>query len=429
MRILSLIAVFKSLVLRGLGSGVAVVFALLVSRNLATAEAASFFVLFNTGVIAAVCFRWGMDEVVIRRIAAADVGDREAIAVSLIIHAHRRVFAWVCAALTLGLLLCIPRVASHAGLNFLDFGVMVAASGLIACAACSARVLQGEGKVDSAIFYLNICAPALCLVALLLLGFTSAGISARQLILCYLLAGIVTYVLAVPLRHVRGLFKAFSSKTKLGRDRADAVAANRLGAVVLAQQALGWSAVAIVPSFYGDTSYAAFVVSQKLATIISLLMLAINFTFSSKFALLHAQGRGEELWTLVRVSIGAILVASLSILVAAWLFMSQILDYARVPEVYGRVVMIMMVGQVAFSIAAVFALVLSMSRMESFLLRAQLVIGIASIAVLMVVCSAARLEVAALVFPASYFVLAFVLGAKVRSSVPMRNTAAKDAKT
>lgn len=413
----NVVAVFRTLIFRGLGSGVAVLFTLLVSRMLPTPEAALFFVLFNTSVIAAVCFRWGMDEVVIRRIAAADSIDRERLAVSLVVHTHRRVLRWVAVALLLGILLYVPSIGWYVRLNYFDFCLMVIASGLIACTASAARVMQANGRVDAAVFYLNICAPALSLVALLLLCITVPQITARALMVCYLLAAAFMYTLVVAFQYGAGVRRAFSRKSTAVMDGADIAAANRLGAIVLAQQALGWSAVGIVPAFFGDASYAAFVVSQKLATLISLLMLAINFTFSSRFASLHAQGQQQELWRLICISVAAILVASIFVLMGAWLFMPQILNYARVPEEYADVVLVMMIGQVAFSVAAIFALVLSMCRMEVFLLRVQMVVAIASTAVLIVCCMFLPLYIAAVVFPASYGLLACILCVKVRASV------------
>ncbi|HIE4562010.1 TPA: lipopolysaccharide biosynthesis protein [Stenotrophomonas maltophilia] len=417
MAVRNVLAVLRTLIFRGLGSGIAVLFTVLVSRMLPTSEAALFFVLFNTSVIASVCFRWGMDEVVIRRIAAADAIDRKRIAVSLVVHTHRRVLRWVAIALLLGLLLCVPSIEGHVRLNYFDFCLMVLASGLIACAASAARVMQANGRVDAAIFYLNIFAPALSVVALLLLSVMVSQFSARDLMVCYLLAAAFMYVFVVISQYGAAVLRAFSVEGNAAMNGADIAAANRLGAVVLAQQALGWSAVGIVPAFFGDESYAAFVVSQKLATLISLLMLAINFTFSSKFASLHAQGQLRELWKLVCISVTAILAASIVILMGVWLFMPQILSYARVPEGYAEIVLVMMIGQVAFSVAAIFALVLSMCRMEVFLLRVQMVVAVVSIAVLAVCCASLPLYFAVMVFPLSYGLLASILCVKVRASV------------
>jgi len=259
--------------------------------------------------------------------------------------------------------------------------------------------------------------PALALVALVFLSKTISEISARQLMWCYLFAAALMYSRVVLLRYGGDLLRSLSSRRQSGMAASEVAAANRLGAVVLAQQALGWSAVAIVPGFYGDASYSAFVVSQKLATLISLLMLAINFTFSSRFAALHAQERLAELWNLVRLSVVAIALASLFILAGTWLFIGEILDYAHVPLDYGNVVIIMMIGQIGFSIAALFALVLSMCRMEVFLLRAQLTIGMLSIAALLIVCIYSSLNAAVLVFPVSYFALAWILCARIRTLI------------
>lgn len=422
MNLSRLLSVFRTLVLRGLGSGVSVVFTVMVSRFLAMSEAALFFVLFNASVIAAVCFRWGVDEVIIRRVAAADAQDRGDVAGTLVIQAHRRVLTWCAVALLLGLVLLLPWVRQYLGeVGYADFAVMIVASGLIACAAAAARVLQGEGRTDAATFYLNICTPALALVGLLILVAVGGEISARGLLWCYLLAAVAMYAVVVPVRYGRRVLGGLRvGRLRVGAEGADLAAANRLGAVVLAQQALGWSAVAIIPIFYGDSAYAGFVVSQKLAALISLLMLAINFTFSSRFAALHAQGKWRELWTLVRLSACAILVASLAILVGTWLFMGPILDYARVPRHFGDIVVVMMIGQVAFSMAALFAVVLSMCHQERLLLRVQVAMVLLAIPLLIAVCSRESLMTASWIFVLAYSSLATVLFISVR-----RLTAAK----
>lgn len=411
-----LLSVIKTLVLRGLGSGVSVLFTVLVSRNLETPDAALFFILFNASVIAAVCFRWGIDEVVIRRVAAAPAESRAAVAIGLVIQAHHRVLIWVAVALSLGLVLLLPAAGRYfGGVGYLDFTVMVAASGLIACASAAARVLQGEGRTDAATFYLNICTPALALMGLLCLTLLGNAISARQLLWCYLLAAVVMYLAVVPLRFGRKvLLGLLPGRSGADADASDRAAANRLGAVVLAQQALGWSAVAIIPIFYGDSAYAGFVVSQKFATLISLLMLAINFTFSSRFAALHAHGNLQELWKLVRLSSWAILIASAAILAGAWLFMGSILDYARVSTDFGGIVIIMMIGQMAFSMAALYAVVLSMCHQEKFLLRMQIGVTSLFVPLLVAVCATGTLVAASWVFVVAYSALACVLFFNVR---------------
>ncbi|MDR2959197.1 MAG: hypothetical protein LBV10_06585 [Stenotrophomonas sp.] len=411
-----LISVLRTLLLRGLGSGVSVLFTVLVSRYLETPDAALFFVLFNASVIAAVCFRWGVDEVVIRRVAAAPVDKRNAIAVGLVIQAHRRVLIWVIAAFLLGLALLLPSVRHHfGGVGYLDFALMVTASGLIACASAAARVLQGEGRTDAATFYLNICTPSLTLIGLLCLLLLDNAVGARQLLWCYLLAAVVMYGAVVPMRFGRNvLLGLLPGGAKVVADASDRAGANRLGAVVLAQQALGWSAVAIIPIFYGDSAYAGFVVSQKLATLISLLMLAINFTFSSRFAALHAQGNLQELWKLVRLSSWAILIASAAILTGAWLFMGPILDYARVSTDFGGIVIIMMIGQMAFSMAALYAVVLSMCHQEKFLLWMQLGMTVLFVPLLVAVCATGTLVAASWVFVVAYSALACALFFNVR---------------
>lgn len=417
MTFIRLLSLLKTLLLRGVGSGVSVLFTVMVSRYLPTSEAASFFILFNASAIAAICFRWGVDEVIIRRVAAAHADDRNSIATILVLQAHRRVLLWASATILIGFVLYLPWGKRHIGdFAFIDFVLTVIASALIACAAAATRVLQAEGGINAATLYLNIWVPSLALFGLLALELFGEAAGARQLLFCYLMAAVTMYAVVVPLRYGRDIINRFLIRRRgCHADDADIVAANRLGVVVLAQQVLGWSAVLIIPIFYGNLAYAGFVVSQKIATLISLLMLAINFTFSSQFAELHSQGRLREIWSLVRLSCVAILAASAVILVAAWHFIDLILDYAHIPQRFGHVVLILMIGQVAFSMAALFSLVLSMCRLEHFLLRVQLITALVSVGAFLGASSVVPLAGAALVVVASYSILACLLYLKVRS--------------
>src|SRR3546814_16902630 len=90
----NLLPIFNILLLRGAGSGTAVLLTLLVARVLAPTEAGHFLLLFNMNTIAAVCFRWGMDDVIIRGIAAADPYQLRTTAGQLMTMAQRRVGLW-----------------------------------------------------------------------------------------------------------------------------------------------------------------------------------------------------------------------------------------------------------------------------------------------------------------------------------------------
>src|SRR3546814_4821050 len=231
--------------------------------------------------IAAVCFRWGMDDVIIRGIAAADPSQLRATAGHLMTMAHRRVGRWTAAALAGALV--AATFGPHIGpeLTLLDLVVVAVVSGLIALSACAGRVLQGTARINLATVVLNIAIPGLTVIGTVILLLTGVRTSAGSVVGFYAAAAIVVYISAVLLyplgRPVR------PSQLHVGRDAAaDRAAANRLGAVVLSQQLLNWGALLIAPLAYAPSTYTAFTVNFKLASLVSLAMLAVNFTFASR---------------------------------------------------------------------------------------------------------------------------------------------------
>lgn len=399
------------LFLRGGGSATGVLLTLLVSRSLPSQAAANFFLLFNLTMIAAVCFRWGLDEVIIRRVAPLGPEDSTVIARQLMAVAHGRVAVWV-----MFTLLCVLVVGStSAGLTALavtDLLITIGASGLVALMAAAARVQQAVGRTNFATLLLNILAPGLTLVFFLLLlglGYTPND---RTLILLYAGVAAVAYVAVVSVQYgnpiallVRGFAIPFNSE--------DCSAANKLGVVVLAQQALGWSALLFVPLAYGGEIYKSFVVVQKISTLISLVMLAINFTFSSRFAVLFAETRLVELRHIIRMALLGILSASIVASIFLFFFRHWILDFARIEGSVGELMIVLLLSQVAFSVAALFTVVLSMAKEEKFLLLAHSMVNGLGVIVFLLLCGMVRVEFASITFVLAYSALIILLGRRV----------------
>ncbi len=96
------------------------------------------------------------------------------------------------------------------------------------------------------------------------------------------------------------------------------------------------------------------------------------------------------------------------------MFMGPILDYARVSTDFGGIVIIMMIGQMAFSMAALYAVVLSMCHQEKFLLWMQLGMTMLFVPLLVAVCATGTLVAASWVFVVAYSALACALFFNVR---------------
>ncbi len=413
-----ILALLNTLVLRGMGSGVSVLFTLLVSRYLETAAASRFFLLFNISTIAAVCFRWGLDEVVIRRVASAPPDAVPGLSRYLVALAHHRVLIWASIGLVATAFLSHPLIQARvSGLSAGEAAAMVVASAMVALVACAARVHQGLGRTNLATFLLNIIVPLLALIGLVLLVGAGLDVSAFGLILLYAAIATAAYCGVVLVQYGVGVVlpQARRSLVYLSDRRADLRAANKLGGVVLAQQVLGWGSMLIVPFAYGAAAYNGFVVAQKIATLISLVMLAVNFTLSSRFAALYAAGERAELRRIARISAAAIVGSSLFVALGVIMFRGLIFDFARIEADATDVLVILLLGQVFFALSALFSVVLSMCRDEDFLLYAQATVNGFGVLIFLGASRWTPLEVACGAFVASFLVLSLALGLRARA--------------
>lgn len=410
-------AVSNTLVLRGAGAGVAVLFTVLVSRYLETRDAARFFLLFNISVVAAVCYRWGLDEVIIRRVASASAYDVSNLRMHLIVLSHRRVLAWTGLSLVLSLGLLHPKISLVLyGFTFTEAVGLTFASALIALSACAARAYQGEGRTNLATFLLNIVVPLFSLLGLLLLMAGGWRANAERLFLLYTVIAFFVYlsVIAAYRSSLTGLARRANSPDTADQ-KADSRAANKLGGVVLAQQILGWTALLVVPTVYGAELYKGFMVAQKISTLISLVMLAINFTFSSRFAALHAGRKFNELRRIIKASFFAILGASILASIAIMLIRGQIFAFARIEENMDATLVVLLFSQVLFSVASLFSVVLSMCRDENFLLISQGAINLIGVIVFFCLSYFFAIEIACASFVLGYLALSLILGVRVRN--------------
>ena len=405
-------AVLNTLVLRGLGSGIAVVFTVMVSRYLPTESAARFFLLFNISTIAAVCFRWGLDEVIIRRIARLLPGEVTGTARYLIALSHRRVSLWSAMSLVVALAAFHQIFDTVLGsIGFFDLTIALFAAAFIALTACIARVLQGSGRTNLATFLLNIVVPGLSLLGLLLLiGFKVPD--PRDLIMLYACVAIIVYLAIIVSRYGNPL-ALLAAGFKLNWRNAECNAANKLGVVVFAQQVLSWVALLIVPYAYGEQAYQGFVVVQKVSTLISLTMLAVNFTFSRQFAAMYVEGRLQDLRRMVGYSLMAIIAASLGIIALLIPSRNWLFSYAQLDTDMTDLLLILLASQVFFSVSALFSVVLSMAHDDNYLFVTQTIINGAGAILFIIACHFLPLEAVSALLVTSYLALSVALGLRV----------------
>lgn len=412
----NLTKVLNTLVLRGLGSGLAVLLTLLVVRYLDADAAASFLLVFNVTTVAAVCFRWGLDDVIVRRVAAELNSEAPHRSISYLMKlAHRRVAIWTAVATASLAILALVKVLPPSGGSAQELFNAVGISALIALTACGGRVHQGQSRTDLAALILNILVPGLLLLGLLVLVGLHVPISSARLQLVYVGVALLTYVgivWGIPLTRPHRAGSAEQRRSESERARVDRRAANKLGGVVLSQQALNWTALLIVPIAYGDELFTTFMVTYKLSLLISLIMLAINFTFASRLAALFSKGEFRELQRATKTMV--VSVAASSGLAAAGVFFSRDFVSAFADVDSSDVMLSLLVGsQALFAVSAVYALVLTMCHDEAFLLKTQGAVVGAGVILFSALSLIASLDLACAAFPVTYLLLALVLGRRV----------------
>lgn len=363
-----LLKVANALVLRGLGSGLAVLLTLFVIRYMDNYSAATFLLIFTVTYLFAVCFRWGLDDVIIRRVAADPSAGMVAYLMRL---AHRRVAIWMMFTGAATAAIKVAGVEQLAGIEITEVFWIIFTAGLIALTACAGRVHQGMSRTNYASLIINIIQPGLLLLGLLVLINLGIQASAWRLQLVFTGLALTIYVGVV---WGASLTRPYPSRSMAAYDGKSALAsldrksANHLGGVVLSQQSLNWIAPPVVLLAYGDELFNSFMATYKLALLTNLAMLAVNFTFAPRVAALFSAGEYKKLKRLAGLMATA--VATASLLCAGLIFGARrlIYSFAGVDEI-GGLLALLITAQLFFSLSAVYALFLGMCGDERFLFR------------------------------------------------------------
>lgn len=403
--------VVSTLAFRGFGAGLAALLTMSVTRYLNISAAAEFLLIFNVTTVAAVCFRWGLDDLIVRRVATCDAPKAPSEISYLMKLAHRRVVIWaVLSALAIAAF-GLTRLTHTTGVNVRELATAVIISALIALTACAGRVQQGLGRTNFAAFILNILIPGLLLLGLLVLVSLCDTVSSTQLQVAYLAISLLAYLGTVWVSSLSRPYRKRSATERSAERRqakTDRKAALRLGGVVLSQVALTWVALLVVPVAYGDQLFTSFMVVYKVALLINLVQIALNFTFASRLATLFNTGEFRELQRLTRimvVSVAASCAFTAGVIFLARGFFYTFADIASLD----RVLAVLVVSQTFYAISAVYALVLGMCYEEAFLLKVQGGIVTAGVTLFVALSFTAPLEVAAGAFAVTYLALVIVL--------------------
>lgn len=405
--------IINVLVFRGFGSGASIFFAVLVARHLNSDDAALIYLLTNIVIVLAVCVRWGMDEVIIRRVAVAAGSEaRRVVCGDMLRLGHGRVVRnclWLFAGVPF--FFCVDRYFAVYNLRPEHWLFILVTSFTLALVACYGRVFQGLGKINLAMLLLNILVPGVACIWILGSIVILDEVSVLSIMLEYLLSAVILYVCLLiwtKKKLVGGISSLDSLRTKSGRN--DLRAANRLGTVIFAQQSLLWGSSLLVPALFDSGIYTVFVISQKLSMVISFVMLAVNFTFSSRMALLFDRKDYVNLSRLVIAAGSFVGVFAVLVAVSVLFFRAEIIDYTNMAYANaGMLLSILVVSQVFNAMSALFSVILSMVHQEKYLMRAQLIGNVLGFALFSMLALRYNITIASCAFVATYLALAIGL--------------------
>jgi O-antigen/teichoic acid export membrane protein len=412
------------LVFRGLGSGASILFAVLVARHLNPNDAGLIFLLTNIVIMLSVCIRWGLDQVIIRRVAVAAGETQRVICGDMLRLGHGRVIRF-----GLGVLASVPIIylldnyLKVYGLSPANWLFIIVTSFALALVACFGRVLQGLGEINLSIFVMNILVPSTACIWIVGCIMIAGGVSAYSILLEYSLTAVLAYLalLIWAKKQFRGvIFRTVSPSDALGKK--DLRAADRLGTVVLAQQSLIWGSALLVPMLFDNGTYSVFIVSQKIAMVISFVMLAVNFTFSSRMALLFNRKEHIHLTRLLVTAGSVVGIAATSVAGIVLFFRTEIIAYTNVTHAEaGTLLAILVISQVFNSMSAFLSVVLSMAHQEEFLMKVQLSGNLIGFALFTMLALSFGITIASCAFVATYLGLALVLLCRVYQVVRQLN--------
>ncbi|MFO7609890.1 MAG: oligosaccharide flippase family protein [Candidatus Krumholzibacteriia bacterium] len=294
---------FWAFSLRVVGAAVGFGFNVLLARALGADGAGIYFLALTVMTMAAVVARLGLDNTMLRRVAAAvDRGDQAEAAG--VYRTAMGLTLMAGAALAALLIVLAPLLAEHVfrkpGLAP-SLRVMALAVPVFALLTLQAEAIKARRQVAAATFLQGVGVPLLGLVALALL-FARVG-SPVQVAAVYLGATVVTLALGVAVWRGgrRGLLGADGPPAHVAPRTLLATSLPLLSVAVLAlitswagTLALGMGATAADVGHFGA--------AQRCAVLTSFILVAVSSIASPRFAALHEQGRTAELRRLVRQS-------------------------------------------------------------------------------------------------------------------------------
>ncbi len=292
---------------------------MIVARELGAAEAGLFFLGFTLITVVAVIGRLGLDQAVVRFVAAS----RATNSIGALHSVYRKSVVWVAVSST-GLALLGWINAGWLVRNVFDqpgfepvLRTFVIAIPLVALYTMQAQALQGLKQIAKSTLTLNVLVPVTLLILMLTAPVESADAVVNYFNIACLVAlgvGLLFWVRSAPKADKADSFPS----TQLRRT------CTPLWLVAILMQVVQWAPQLMLGAWASAENVAFLAVAQRTAMLTSFVLFAVNAIAAPKFAAMQAKGDSKGLqrmaiWSVRLMLLAAIPALMLMLLAPEWL--------------------------------------------------------------------------------------------------------------
>lgn len=359
-----------ALMVKVLAAGAAFLMNIVVARKLGASESGLFFLGMTIVTLVAAVARMGLDNTLVRFIAAEQAAGNPGAILSI----YRQGVRWAAGLAVLcmlALLALVPSLTTHLfdqpGFAPVLFAMTLAIP-LLALSTLHAQALQGLKRIAQAMTTLNVCIPMLLLAALLALPIDSALHTAWAYIACCGLALLLGYAWWRKAAPYTAPVVHFERSTLIA-------SCMPLWGVMLLAQLIQWSSQLLLGAWGSTTDVALFASALRTAMLTSFVLVAINSIAAPKFAAMHRQGDMQGLRRTALLSVRLMLLAAVPALGIMLLLPEWLMGlFGHEFRAAAPALMILALGQFVNIATGSVGFLLSMSGHER-LLRLNMLIG------------------------------------------------------
>lgn len=292
------------------------------ARTLGAAEAGLFFLGFTLVTMAAAIGRLGLDQSIVRFIAAQQATD----AIGMLHSVYRKSILWVALASTSTALLgwfnidwLIKHLFEQPGFEPVLRSFLLAIP-VVALYTMQAQALQGLRKIAQSMLTLNVIVPITLLLMMALAPPTSASTLANYFNIACLLTlcvGLMFWFQSAPLQKSTDYFpSSLLWKTCMP-----------LWAVAVLSQVVQWSSQLMLGAWSSSEEVAFFTTAQRTAMLTSFALFAVNAIAAPKFAAMYAKGDHDGLKRLAIISVRLMLLVATPALALMLFFPESLMSF------------------------------------------------------------------------------------------------------